>query len=83
MTLLRATTSETSGGTPCDLLETRCRALQVLSGRFTEDFGCKFGANVDFGADFPHGCANVWCECLVRFFVEGAKPQNRALGWEP
>ena len=45
MTLLGATRSETSGGTPRDLLETRCGALQVLSWRFTEDFGCKFDAD--------------------------------------
>ena len=45
VTLLGATRSETSGGTPRDLLETRCWALQVLSWRFTEDFGCKFDAD--------------------------------------
>ena len=45
VTLLGTTTSKTSGGTPRDVLETRCRALQVLSGRFTEDFGCEFGAD--------------------------------------
>ena len=48
VTLLGATRNETLAGTPRDLLETRCGALQVLSGRFTEDhFGCEFGA--DFG----------------------------------
>ena len=45
VTLLGATRSETSGGTPRDLLEARCGALQVLSWRFTEDFGCKFDAD--------------------------------------
>ena len=45
VTLLGATRSETSGGTPRDLLETRCGALQVLSWRFTENFGCKFDAD--------------------------------------
>ena len=45
MTLLGATRSEISGGTPRDPLETRCGALQVLPGMFTEDFGCTFDAD--------------------------------------
>ena len=30
-------------------------------------------------ADFPTACANVWCECLVRFLAEATKPLNRTL----
>ena len=88
-TLLGATRSETSGGTPLDLLETSCGALQVffgglpriwaahlmrillcrvLSQSFSCGFWCGFSKWVfDFGFDF-------W----VRFFAEGATPQNRA-----
>ena len=81
MTLFGATRGETSGSTLRDLLETRCGALQVLSGRFTEDFGCEFGADfvvrfssrsfgADFGADSPNGCANFganfWCDFLQK-----------------
>ena len=83
--LLGATTSETSGDTPRDLLETRCRALQIFSGRFTEDIGCEFGA--DFGvqifvAEFLvrmlARIIQMGVRILVRFFAEGAEPQNRA-----
>ena len=38
VTLLGATTSETSGATARDLLETRCGALQVLSGNVHRGF---------------------------------------------
>ena len=86
VTLLGATTSKTSGGTPRDLLETRCGALQVLSGRFTEDFGCEFGARFGmrtFVTEFlvqilAREFSKFWCEFLVWFFAEGAKPQNHA-----
>ena len=90
VTLLGATRSETSGGTPRDLLETRCGALQVLSWRFTEDFGCKFDADfvvqsfcrrvfsATCGADFSNGCSIFGFDFWVRFFAEGAKLQNRA-----
>ena len=70
-------------------LETRCRALQVLSGRFAEDLGCEFG--VDFGvrifaAEFLVRILartfHVGVRILVSFFgtifAEGAKPQNLA-----
>ena len=69
VTFLGATTSETSGGTPRDLLETRCGALQVLSGRFTEDFGCEFGA--DFGA--RTFVAEFLLRILARIFQMGVR----------
>ena len=78
-TLLRPATSETSRGTPRELLETRCRALQVLLGRLTADFGFEFGADfgVDFWCGFRRGFSNWVREVLVRFFwCKGAKPQN-------
>ena len=75
-------TDLTSGGTPRDLLETRCGALQVLSWRFTEDFGCKFDADFvvqSFVAEFLVRLLARIFQMGVRFLgAEGAKPQNRA-----
>ena len=69
MTLLGATRSETSEGTPRDLLETRCGALQVLSWKFTEDFGCKF--DVDFVVQ--SSVAEFLVRILTRIFQMGVR----------
>ena len=79
VTLLGATRSETSGGTPRDPLETRCGALQLLSGRFTEDFGCKCDADFvvqSFVAEFLVRSVRI----LARIFQMGVRSLGSNFG---
>ena len=71
-------------GDPSWLSGTRCRALQVLPGRFTADFGCKFGADFGtfFGADFWRRYSCWVREFLVQFFWHKA-PNRRIAHFKP